>query len=151
METTRKQRVSGKVAKKKSPEMEKSVSRNGDLKKVTPIILKKEELAIAIYDLYKNEINPLKKVRKGAIKNILFYLKEYPPEDLKKSILNYKPEALSSQPRYRKSCSNFFGRNGESERYFEDYLSGNFEQPKSSAPTSKEITAENVKELYANP
>lgn len=128
--TPRKQRVCEDVANKELPKTATIVAKNGNKKNLHLISSKKENIAIALYDFYKTEIDPLKKVRKGAIKNILFYLKEYPPEDLKKSIENYKTEALNSEPRYRKSASNFFGRNGESERYFEDYLPGTFTLPK---------------------
>jgi peptide methionine sulfoxide reductase MsrA len=117
--------------KKESPKMATRVAKNGDSSKVVPIIYnKKEILAIDLYEFYKNEINPQKKVRKGAIKNILFYLKKYSLDELKKSIENYKIEALENTPKFRKSCSNFFGRNGESECYFEDYLSSNFKDTK---------------------
>jgi hypothetical protein len=60
-------------------------------------------------------------------------------------------EALENIPKYRKSASNFFGRNGDSERYFEDYLPVNFEAPKSEVKPSREITADTVEDLYANP
>ena len=112
----------------------------GNEKKSHLIIVKKEELAITLYDFYKNEINPQKKVRKGAIKNILFYLKEYSLDDLKKSIQNYKTEALENTPKYRKGASNFFGRSGESERYFEDYLKENFTEPINKPPESEFFT-----------
>lgn len=131
--TPRKQRVSEKVPKKLLPKTATIVAKNGNNPDLHLISSKKENLAIALYNFYKTEINPLKKVRHSSIKNISHYLKFHSHEDLKKSIQNYKVESDKNEPRYRKSCSNFFGRSGESEKYFEDYLPNNFTTPVESS------------------
>lgn len=111
----------------------------------TLYIIKNKELAIDLYEFYKNEIKPLRKTRKAALKNIEFYLKEFSFEDLKGAINIYKTTAIKSDPQYRKNPSNFFGRTGDSERYFEDYLSGNYEKPEDAAPET--LTAADIEKL----
>ena len=131
-------------AKNPLPKLVTTVTKNGNRKKSHLIYNKNKELAIELYEFYKNEIDPLRKTKKAALKNISFYLKEYSVEDLKKSIENYGKTALRSDRRFRKNPSNFFGRTGDSERYFEDYLPDNMTPPKSFAPqitTAKDVEA----------
>jgi hypothetical protein len=118
-------------------------------KKRTLLYIKENrELAISLYDFYKNEISPLRKTRKAAIKNISYYLQEYNFETLKNAIKNYGTTVKENAPQFRKNPSNFFGRTGDSERYFEDYLDKNIKQEKITDPfrpsvlTDEEITKE---------
>ena len=122
----------------------KSCQKRQLLKNPTLYKLEKENMSIEIYEFYKKEISPLRKTRKAAIKNICFYLKEYSGAELKTSISNYKGTARESEPRYRKNPSNFFGRTGDSERYFEDYLPGEFKAPQIELPeitTAQDVEA----------
>jgi phage replication O-like protein O len=116
-------------------------------KKRTLYNTREREYVDLLYEFYKNEINPLRKTKKAAQKNIAFYLKEYSFEDLKKCILNYKISAIKSESQYRKNPSNFFGRTGDSERYFEDYLPKNFKDTRYTKPKDF-VPPERMEELH---
>jgi len=80
-----------------------------------------------MYVFYLKEISPEEKTKQRAVSNIESHLKKYSFEKLRQSILNYKPVALKREPEYRKNPANFFGKR---EKYFIDYLPGNFEASK---------------------
>jgi len=132
--TPNKIKPSQRCEKKQLPKTATKVAENGNSNEVIPIIyIKEKEIAVSVFDFYKNEILPLRKSRKRAVKNIEFHLKKYPAADLKKAVLNYKPIAKKSEPEYRKDPANFFGYK-DRDQYFVDYLPGNYEPPKSEKP-----------------
>ena len=114
-------------------------------KKKPTYYIKNRETSDTLYEFYKNLIKPLRKTRKAAIKNIAFYLQEFTEKQLKKSIENYNETAKESNPQFRKNPSNFFGRTGDSERYFEDYLPENYKTDK--PPEPKITTAADVERM----
>ena len=85
--------------------------------------LENREKVDELYELYKTEIQPLRKSSARAKENISYYLKKYTYTDLSKAILNYKTTIEKTGPEFRKDPANFFGKN---DRYFIDYLPDNF-------------------------
>lgn len=83
-----------------------------------------------VYKIYLEQIQPKAKSKQRACKNILFYLKTIPYEELIQTIKNYRPIAMDRDPKYRKDPANFFGRN---EPTFKDYLPENF-NPSGTTP-----------------
>ena len=116
-----------KSTKKPLPNLVTDITKIGKSQETLPIIKKLEKEKIdSVYDFYKTEIRPNRKSSARAKKNIARYLKEYPAEQLKKSILNYKTTIdFSGDPKFRKDPANFFGAN---DPYFIDYLPENFAQ-----------------------
>jgi len=97
-------------------------------------ILKRDKnISIDLYEFYLKEINPEQKTKQRSISNISKHLNKYPLDDLKKSVLNYKPTAISREPQFRKDPANFFGIR---EKYFVDFLPGNFESSKNESSGS---------------
>lgn len=109
--------------------------------------------AVEIYEFYLKEIAPENKNKQISLHNISKHLERYSKADLTKAITNYKSEAKGREPGYRKTPSNFFGIKTGNE-YFMDYLPGGFENQKAeeleTIRSPREITMENVSELYAD-
>jgi hypothetical protein len=100
-----------------------------------------KELSNEIYDIYKSEIQPLRKSSTRAKENIAHYLKHHSSENLKQAILNYKMTIYDRvdgtwlyDSKHRKDPANFFGKN---DRYFIDYLPDNFEPPEKDDPLAR--------------
>ena len=141
--TSRKDRASQAPPRKVVAKNGNSGSQKRQLKgKSTLYIFKNKELSDSLYEFYKNEIKPFRKSSQRAKKNIIFYLKKYSFEDLKKAVSNYKKIAMKSEPEFRKDPANFFGKQ---EEYFLDYLPENYEAPEK--PTPKYSTKNDIEKM----
>lgn len=136
--------------KKPLPNLVTADTKFGNESNLHLIHIKNKETAQSLYDFYKNSISPQRKSATRAKENILYYLKKYSFEDLKKSISNYASTLNGSAPQFRKDPANFFGKN---DRYFIDFLPDNFEPSKEETgePRSKECNAETMGEFFENP
>lgn len=83
--------------------------------------------ASALFVFYVQEIQPSRKSKNRAVKNIAKYLKRgISSENLKAAIKNYKSTLNGTAPEYRKDPANFFGIN---EVFAEDFYPENFKSP----------------------
>lgn len=94
----------------------------GDLGKkqgADPDVLKKAD---TLYGFFLKEIQPTRKSKRRALKNLCRHLPAYEARDLALAVRNYKT-VMPKLPEYRKDPANFFGVN---EPFFLDYLPGAF-------------------------
>lgn len=92
----------------------------------------KEPIAASLYRLYLKTVNPDRKTRKRAIRNLIQHLGVYTEQELEHSIQAYARVAAKSRPEYRKDPANFFGI---IDPVFDAYLPGEAEE----APPDPEI------------
>jgi hypothetical protein len=81
-----------------------------------------------IFQHYIDIVDPPKQhiKKQAALNNISKWEKEFSAEDLKAAAENYST-VKTSDHQYVKGPSNFYGRAGENERFFYDYLPGQFD------------------------
>jgi hypothetical protein len=87
-----------------------------------------EACACEIFDLFVSEIQPARKSKQRAIKNIITYLNRgVSPDTLKTAIMNYKSTLNNTVPKYRKDPANFFSIN---DSYAVDFYPEYFDEKK---------------------
>jgi hypothetical protein len=109
---------------------------------------KKTENALIIYDYYIKKIQPYHKSKQRALNNIRRYLKKYTPKNLAITVSNYAiiVNTENREAEHRKDPANFFGIR---EKFFVDYLPGNFKMPELNKQT---IYPElDITKIYDNP
>lgn len=115
----------------------KQVQSNIPVNKSKNISKNNNPVAIEVFDFYVTEIQPRRKSKNRAVKNIQTHMRRGAPvSTLKAAIKNYRSVLDGVDRRFRKDPANFFGIN---EPYAEDYYPQNFEPPKDYGDRSGKI------------
>ena len=102
------------------------------------------ENADKLYLFYIEKIEPTRKTRVRAVANILKHSKKHSFKNMALAVVNYKPDALSRDPEFRKDPANFFGVN---DPYFRAFLPGNYKKDVYTPTPVVILTDEKLKEL----
>ena len=83
------------------------------------------EASEKLFKKYNARICPSNRSKNIAVSHIVKWSFTYSFPDLEMAVNNFQKLALQYDPKFRKSCANFFNIVGDA--YFEDYLPNNFE------------------------
>ncbi len=98
-----------------------------------------------LYNFYVGKINPKRKGKQRALKNINTHFEKHDPKSLSLAVVNYHSVCKDDEPQFRKDPANFFGIN---EKPFLDYLPGEFVPAKADVvKPPKVLTLEEIKKL----